>query len=178
MKIEKVRYIKGLIGVQKYTSAKTSVNTLTKVYTKMDFSRGDVILDYGGGKYDTNKDYMKTMGKVLYVYDPFNRPEAENKEVIHQIITRGGADYVVCANVLNVIAEDYVIQEILTNVWNFTKPGGIMYIQIYEGNKTGNMEPTTRGFQRNWKADNYVRFFNGQTYKKSGNIFTLEKPVV
>lgn len=164
--------------MQTYTSAGTSINTLTKVYTKMDFSQGNKILDYGAGKYDTNKEYMKSKGKILYTYDPYNRPEDENNKVLSYVLASGGVDYVVCANVLNVIAEDSIIEDILHNLWKLTRPGGIIYIQIYEGDKSGISGPTKRGYQRNWKASDYARYFIrlGWTYKRAeGNIFIINR---
>ena len=42
---------------QLYSSADTSINTVSAVYKYID-APNTVILDYGGGKYDTNVEYM------------------------------------------------------------------------------------------------------------------------
>jgi hypothetical protein len=43
---------------QEFSSKNTSVNTITKVYKRFKFKANSLILDYGGGKYDTNKAYL------------------------------------------------------------------------------------------------------------------------
>ena len=42
---------------QKYSSKDTSINVVNKVYKQYLFNANSKILDYGGGKYDTNKEY-------------------------------------------------------------------------------------------------------------------------
>lgn len=161
---------------QEYTSKDTSINTITRVYKTVDISN-KVILDYGGGKYDTNKEYVSQFNSVLYVYDPFNRKDDENAFSIQKILENNGADIVVCANVLNVIKEDEIIKNILIDLFYYLKKNGIIYIQIYEGNKSGIGTVTSRGYQRNQKTQDYLDFIDDVYKSKSiirhGNIITV-----
>lgn len=162
---------------QKYKSNKTSVNSITKVYNKFDFGLNSLILDYGGGRFDTNKNFMESKGHKLFVYDPYNRSNEHNEEVISLVLSYGGADIIVCANVLNVIYEDEVVYYILNDMKKYMHNETIIYIQIYEGDKTGVGRETIKGYQRNLMAGLYYDFIN-EVYKdfeitKLGNIFKI-----
>lgn len=139
---------------QEYTSKNTSINKVTKVYKQYNFLN-KLILDYGGGKYDTNKVYLSKFGNTTYIYDPYNRTEDENNYALKQIMVHNGADIVVCANVLNVIKEDYILEDILLNLLKYVKYNGIIYVQIYQGNGSGVGKITTKGYQRNEKVRCY-----------------------
>lgn len=164
---------------QKYTSAKTSVNTIPKVFKQCNFKRGSSILDYGGGKYDTAKEYIeKEVGVKLFVYDPYNRSN-EHNESVKEIGKIKGFDYVTCNNVLNVIYEDDVIVGILNELKSVFNGRGSIYIQVYEGNRGGLGKETSKGYQRHEKAVNYEGiissvFNQGFNMNRKGNIFILE----
>lgn len=132
---------------QKYSSKNTSLNQVAAVYKRFRFPEGATVLDYGGGKYDTAAEYMKAQGVTVKVYDPYNRTPEENAAAL--AIT---PDYVVCSNVLNVIAEDEVIDGILADLASY--PATVL-ITVYEGNGTGAGAATTKGYQRNQKAAAY-----------------------
>ena len=165
---------------QRYTSAKTSVNTIPKVFKQCEFKRGLTVLDYGGGKYDTAKEYIEEVAGVkFFVFDPYNRSPEHNEEV--QAIGRRlkGFDYVTCNNVLNVIYEDDVIVSIFQDLRNVFNGNGSIYIQVYEGNKSGNGSETSRGYQRNARASSYEGiissvFNDSFSVKRKGNIYTIE----
>lgn len=161
---------------QQYTSKNTSINKVTKVYKQYNFSN-KLILDYGGGKYDTNKVYLSQFWNTTYIYDPYNRTEDENTYALNQIILNNGADIVVCANVLNVIKEDEILENILFNLLKYVKYNGIIYIQIYQGNGRGIGQVTTKGFQRNEKAKYYYdlikRVYCNSKIILKGNIYEI-----
>ena len=91
---------------QEYTSKDTCINTVSAIYKQVTFGLCEIILDYGGGKYDTNAEYMReTRNCEVLVYDPYNRSYKNNKEIL-DYFTRKPARNVVCSNVLNVIKED------------------------------------------------------------------------
>lgn len=142
---------------QLYSSADTSINTVSAVYKLID-APNTVILDYGGGKYDTNAEYMlqKCNSRVL-VFDPYNRTPEHNSKVI-QYFKLNPAKVVVCSNVLCVIKEDEIILDILGNIKDLMAYDGILYIKIYERDKTGIGCKTTKGWQRNQKLSDYVPF--------------------
>jgi hypothetical protein len=162
---------------QEFSSKNTSVNTITKVYKRFKFKANSLILDYGGGKYDTNKAYLESLGHSCYVYDPYNRSKEENELALSSVLSRGGADVVVCANVLNVIKEDSIIQEILQDILNYVHLGSKVYIQIYEGNKSGVGLPTSRGYQRNEVTSQYLdmikKVYAPNKIFKHGNIYEI-----
>lgn len=133
---------------QKYTSKETSLNQVAAVYKIYDFRKGSKILDYGGGKYDTATEYMRERGVMVTVYDPYNRSDEHNRAA-REIVP----DYVVCSNVLNVIAEDDVVRHILEDIATYNVP---VVITVYEGDGTGIGKETKKGFQRNAKTQTYV----------------------
>ena len=143
---------------QEYTSKDTSINTVSAVYKQVPFGLCEIILDYGGGKYDTNAQYMKeTRDCTVLVYDPYNRTQEHNRKVL-QYFTQRPARNVVCSNVLNVIKEDEVILEVLRHIYSLMDKGGFLYIKIYERDKTGIGCVTTKGWQRNQKLVDYISF--------------------
>lgn len=161
--------------MQQYTSKDTSINTVNKVYKSMKCRPGSIILDYGGGKYDSNRDYMKEKGASLYVYDPFNRSKEHNNSVVSFIRSNHGADIVVCSNVLNVIKEEEVISDIVRNLFACVKTDGKIYIQIYEGNGSGVGEVTKKGYQRHEKTAAYVKYLPlHAVYARKGNILIID----
>lgn len=141
--------------IQKYSSADTSINTVNKVYTTMPFERGSTVLDYGGGKYDSNIEYMANKGVSVSVFDPFNRSPDHNSKVMARFKAKH-PNYIVNSNVLNVIAEDEIVKDVIKNIHKIAGKNTICYFAIYEGNKTGIGKSTSKGYQRNQKAIDYV----------------------
>ena len=165
---------------QQYTSKDTSVNTVSAVYKYIDVPN-TIILDYGGGKYDTNAEYMKrNWSTEVLVYDPFNRSEGHNKQVI-EYFKRNPAPIVVCSNVLNVIKEEEIIVDALKKMFSLLKVNGLLYIKVYERDRSGIGCETTKGWQRNQKLVDYYPFFDkafGVNYtllKKKGDLVILAK---
>ena len=142
--------------MQKYSSKLTSINTVPSVFKNKIIEEFDVILDYGGGKYDTTTEFLRTKGIENLVYDPFNRSTIHNSDVLNRVLELNGVSCSVCANVLCVIYEDEVVLNILKDLVSYTKSGGLILIQIYEGNKTGVGKVTTKGYQRNKKTADYL----------------------
>ena len=144
-------------NTQEYTSANTSIATLNRIYKilpDMGYDENSIILDYGCGKYDKNKNYA-TENKFTWVgYDPYNREEEENNDTI-QFIKTEKPDIIVCSNVLNVIKEDNAMINVLNQIYNYASGDTDVYITIYEGNKSGVGAETSKGYQRNSKLDKY-----------------------
>lgn len=143
---------------QEYTSENTSINSkkLPAIYNMVSFHPGDVILDYGGGKFDNAVNYLSDQDVTLLVYDPYNRSTDHNRDVIRTLKQLGGADASVCSNVLNVIKEPEARMKVLENIQKLTKPGGSVYITVYEGSGKGNEGPTKSGYQLNRKTEGYL----------------------
>jgi hypothetical protein len=154
---------------QKITSAGTSVNQLPavlrllkKVYDPKDWQGArfwvdtKTVLDYGGGKYDQLTDAFAELGIVNLVYDPFNRSEDHNALVL-KILRARKADVGICSNVLNVIREPAARTETLEHLQIGVKEGGNIFITIHEGDKTSKGKKTSKGWQANRPARNYMR---------------------
>lgn len=122
---------------QKHGSAGTSLNQVASTFKKKGlFKPNTRNLDIGGGRFDTATEFMKGMGVENLVFDPFNRSADWNRKVA-MAIQDGGADTVTVNNVLNVIAEDEVIENIILQAAHALKPNGVAYFLTYEGNKSG-----------------------------------------
>lgn len=143
---------------QEFDSAATSINSnkLPAVYSMVRFNPGDVVVDFGGGKFDNAVNYLKDQDVTLLVYDPYNRSAEHNKEVLRVLKERGGADAAINSNVLNVIKEPEARNAVLQNIKKITKKGAPIYITVYEGTGKGNEGPTKSGYQLNRKTSDYM----------------------
>ena len=143
---------------QEYTSENTSINKtkLPAVYNLVKFKPGSLVLDFGGGKWDSAVNYLKDKDVTLLVYDPYNRSAEHNQEVLSILKEHGGADAAVNSNVLNVIKEPEARQTVLRNISRLTKKGAPIYITVYEGKKNNEGEVTKSGYQLNRKTADYL----------------------
>jgi len=143
---------------QEYDSAATSINSnkLPAIYKMVNFNEGDVVVDFGGGKFDNAVEYIRDKGATLVVYDPYNRSAEHNREVLKILRENGGADAAVNSNVLNVIKEPEARKNVLENIARITKPGAPIYITVYEGKGDGQEGPTKSGYQLNRKTADYL----------------------
>lgn len=167
---------------QKITSANTSVNVINGIYKKIvgKYALGTSILDIGCGKYDTNKEFADTNGFAWFGIDPYNRTPEYNDASLNALYNWSDApDIIMLNNVLNVIAEDDVLMDIVRQVYNYAGENTDVYITIYEGDKSGIGKVTSKGFQRNEKVNNYIdyvcEFF--EVVEKIGNILKVRKVV-
>ena len=145
--------------MQKYSSKNTSVNTISKIYKKYDFKENSIILDYGCGKYDTSINFMKNKNCIVLPYDKYNRDNETNLKTL-DYCKNNKIDYIVCSNVLNVIMEDEVIFQILDDLYKIANKNTVILISIYEGDKSGIGKETTKGYQKNMKLKEYLKYLN------------------
>lgn len=122
----------------------------------VSFEPGTINLDMGGGKFDNVADYLSEYDVTNLVYDPYNRTKEHNREVVKTIRQVGGADTATCSNVLNVIKEPEARRNVLVNMSKLVKPGGEIYITVYEGSGKGNEGPTKSRYQLNRKTADYL----------------------
>lgn len=143
---------------QEFSSAKTSINSskLPAIFNMVKFVPDTLNLDYGGGKFDNAVEALAEQGVTSVVYDPYNRTDAHNSSVIQHVRTNGGADTITCSNVLNVIKEENVRLSVLRNMKSLVKPGGVVYITVYEGAGDNVGKETSSGYQLNRKTADYV----------------------
>lgn len=143
---------------QEFTSENTSINStkLPAIFNMVSFEPETINIDYGGGKFDNVADYLTQYDVINMVLDPFNRSKAHNREVINLIREHGGADTATCSNVLNVIKEPQNRIGVLENMKKLVRPGGKIYITVYEGSGKGNEGETKSGYQLNKKTADYM----------------------
>lgn len=143
---------------QEYTSENTSINKtkLPAVYNLIKLKPGSLVVDFGGGKWDTAVEHFAKEDITILVYDPYNRSAEHNKEVLRILRENGGADAAVNSNVLNVIKEPEARKNVLENIARITKPGAPIYITVYEGKGDGQEGPTKSGYQLNRKTADYL----------------------
>lgn len=143
---------------QKISSANTSINSskLPAIFRLVKFEPDTLNLDYGGGKFDNAAEYLAQQNVTNLVYDPYNRSTQHNAEVLQKVRENGGADSITISNVLNVIAEPEARLTVLRNAKKLVKPGGNVYITVYEGNKSGEGTETKSGYQLNKSTADYI----------------------
>lgn len=164
---------------QRITSARTSINSqkVPAIFHLVNFGKHEMNLDYGGGKYDTATKYLSKKGITNLIYDPYNRTEAHNSQVVSILGKNGGAETATCSNVLNVIAEEEARYIVLTNIREMLMDGGTAYFTVYEGNRSGIGAATSNGYQLNRKTADYMpeilQVFPNATRK--GKLITATK---
>lgn len=143
---------------QEFTSENTSINSnkLPAIFKMIKLPEGSINLDFGGGRFDNVAEYLEPLGVINLVYDPYNRSAEHNQEVIKTLKEAGGADSATCSNVLNVIKEPEARLNVLKNISKMVKPGGDIYITVYEGTGKGDEGETKSGYQLNRKTADYV----------------------
>lgn len=165
---------------QEISSADTSINTINAAYKKIvgKYPQYTTILDYGCGKYDSNMNFAIENDFVWFGVDPYNRSVKWNKANLEEMKSWGdNPDIIMLNNVLNVIKENWIIEQILHQVYNYAGDNTDVYITIYEGDKSGTGKVTTKGYQRNEKLVNYrdyiCKYFNVVDVR--GNILKVRK---
>lgn len=143
---------------QEISSANTSINSskLPAIFKMVKFNPNTINLDYGGGRFDNVAEYLKDYDVINLVYDPYNRSNKHNSDVINELKKNSGADSATISNVLNVIKEPNARQVVLRNVYSLLKSGAPVYITVYEGTGTGEEKETKSGYQLNRKTQDYL----------------------
>lgn len=166
---------------QKITSAGTSISTINHIYKllpQLGYKRETIILDFGCGKYNKNKEEAEKHGYRWFGYDPYNRSEEENK-LTSKLMKLVKPNVIICSNVLNVLDSDFILQDVLGQIYDYAAKDTDIYITIYEGDKSGVGKVTTKGYQRNWKlikySDYILELFDVVDIK--GNILKCRKVV-
>ena len=166
---------------QMYDSAATSINTVNGIYKKIvgKYPLASSILDVGCGKYDSNKEFANDNGFAWFGIDPYNRTSEYNDASLEALYDLCECpDIIMLNNVINVIAEDGVIFNVLNQVYNYAGKDTDVYITIYEGDKSGVGKVTTKGYQRNQKLNKYTDYVNEFFYieeKIGSNIIRCRK---
>lgn len=118
---------------QEFTSAKTSIKQVPAGFKIVDkyftWYQGTINLDIGGGKYDLMTDALNERGVRNLVYDPYNRSQVHNGDVIHEVLRVKGVHTATIFNVLNVIKEREIQIEVIKLAYDSLKLGGIVFIR-------------------------------------------------
>ena len=129
--------------MQSFTSSATSVNRskLPAVFRRAQFPHR-LVMDYGCGKYtDHIRDYLRTLHRDYLPYDPYNQDDGTNATTATLVCNAMHLHYpvdVVCSNVLNVIDDDDTVRKIARHIVEITTAsGGIGYVTVYEGDRSG-----------------------------------------
>ena len=159
-------------------SAKTSRNIIPSAFKGFDV--GPVNLDFGGGKYDTATEFLKEKGVANLVFDPFNRPDEHNVQIMHEVVVNG-CDSITCLNVLNVISESErtEIYKHLKMILATTRCKKIIF-QVYTSNGSGIPEFTDSVNQNNYKISTYfsevlMHFASFRVEEIAGKYIVVEK---
>ena len=145
---------------QKHTSKNTSINSINRIYKllpELGYKQETIILDFGCGKYNRNKEGAYKHGYRWFGYDPYNRSEEENK-LTSKLMKLVKPHVIVCSNVLNVLENNTVLETVLNQIYDYAAEDTDIYITIYEGDKSGVGKVTTKGYQRNSKVDDYIAY--------------------
>lgn len=119
------------------------------------------VLDVGGGKFDCNRDYLKTTRNItLFVWDPFNRSSQHNLQIEHEM-AENTADAATSMSVLNVISEISARLAHIVTVWKSLTVNGKAYFKIWPGEDIfkGTYLPssTSKSYQANAFCDRFIR---------------------
>ena len=151
--------------MQKYSSKETSLNQVPALAKFLGDLEGVTLLDYGCGRFHKFEQFVTERGGTFFGYDKYWKSADEN-----ELALKCKPDIVTCANVLNVIFEEHIVEEIVQRIAEY---GVKALIQVYEGNKSGEGCETSKGYQRHQRASEYLPILEKYFEKiiKKGNIF-------
>lgn len=164
--------------VQNTTSAATCVRTVPRLFKKVSWTPNTLNLDIGGGRFSDTTDYLGSMGVENVVLDPYNSPDTLEEALAAAKLQKFNT--ATLCNVLCVINDELMRDRLLAIAANAIKPEGSVYIQVYEGNKTGIPKFTSKGWQSNKPLSRYLDevslHFNKVTSK--GGFLTCSEPIL
>lgn len=145
-----------MIVRQKYTSAKTSIKQVPAGFGIVDkhfgWQPGTINLDIGGGKYDLMTNALKEKGVRNLIYDPYNRSQEHNGNVIHEVLRLKGVHSATIFNVLNVIKERQRQIDVIKLAYEALKLGGIVFVRSTYMNPAKRSGVTKSGTFQHYKT--------------------------
>lgn len=123
---------------QEITSAVTSINAtkLPALFKKVKWLSGTRNADIGAGRFTNVSEFLSKEGVENFRFDPFNMLMEENLATIKHI--HGGQCHTATVtNTLNVIQCPIARSTIILRAHDALKPGGTLFVQIHEGDKSG-----------------------------------------
>ena len=140
---------------QTYTSKETSINSkktpaiygMKKAIAAMT---GKKVIDIGGGRFDTAAETARSYAATVSIYDPYNRSEEHNREVI-----AGAYDVAIISNVLNVIDSTAARADVVQLAGS---KADTVLITVYEGDRSGTGRQTAAdSWQENRATADYIK---------------------
>jgi hypothetical protein len=103
-------------------------------------------LDWGGGRFDTGRQFLASHGIEARIFDPYARSFEENQDAIAWALVKEELpDVVFLNNVLCVIPTTKERREVIRAAWRYVRKGGYLVITNYEGDKSD----VVKGYQNN-----------------------------
>ena len=136
---------------QRFTSKQTSINSTKApaVYSMkraVDVMTGKIVVDIGGGRFDTAAEAARVYGAAVSIYDPFNRTPEHNAAVL-----AGSYDVAVISNVIDSEAARGDVVRLAA-----TKAAALL-ITVYEGDGSGTGRQTAAdSWQENRRTADYM----------------------
>lgn len=141
---------------QKVSSAQTALCQVPALLKRAPLPARGVNLDIGGGACDRGTQFLRGRQVTSYVYDPFNRSAEENQRAAKAACC-GQAASVTIANVLNVIPEAQARRRVLQQAADAVGAKGRVFVDVYEGDRSGRGRRTSKGWQANRALGAYKR---------------------
>lgn len=153
---------------------KTSRNQISRNIQRLVDRNEKNVLVYGCGRF-VNQIKGKLSNDNVSTNWAWYEPHVE----LYKGLPCGQFEHVILDNVLNIIEDDTPLWKVLRSAWSKVQKGGSLWINIYEGNRTGISEFTDSKCQRNKKKAEYLPMFKnleGLQWRENLNGgFVLEK---
>lgn len=154
----------------------TSLNQVPALFKKYTFPKDSKIVNYGCGRYPDN---IAELYPNVVSYDPlYDNGHKQTSEVytdvvnIFKYIDENDNVILMCANVLCVLTDEQ-LYETLDYFSIMQQLGCIIYISIYEGDKSSIQKQTTKGYQRNEPIKNYLDYINFGNVELKGKTIII-----
>ena len=140
--------------MQTYTSKRTSINSgkapaIYGMKKAIAIMTGKKVIDIGGGRFDTAQEAARVYGATVSIYDPYNRSEEHNRDVI-----AGSYDVAIISNVLNVIDSTAARLDVVQLAG---QKAAVVLITVYDGDKSGTGRQTAAdSWQENRTTATYM----------------------
>lgn len=154
------------------------------LFKKISWRPNTVNFDYGCGEKSTQNqitNYLEQRGVHYIGFDKYHQTAEEKQAAWDAVDDAGGADTCTCANVLNVIKEhDVRVNEVIANIYEALKPGGIAYFDVYESDRSSVGGQTGKdNYQLKRPIDEYVEevaeIFDENNVKLRGKVIEARK---
>lgn len=149
-------------------SANTSIKQVPATLKRIMWVGNSTHIDYGCGKYpELFFHELEARGVKVYGYDPAWYPDWFNGEVPGNPV-----DSITLNNVLNVIESPTTIRNTLADMMKWVNDSTVVYILIYEGDRSWEGKHTTKGFQHNKPTQYYEQFLTPifEGVERKGNL--------